>query len=104
MMNRSQIFYAARPDSFADSLFSNVGNKNHNKNKRNDSSIGRSDIPDSFELSIVSRGRNQLCQMRNKTTIFEKPMNKPIKRVYKRSPLGSSATQIPKALQDGSVS
>lgn len=70
-MNRSQIFYAGRPDSFADSLFSNVGNKNQNKNKRNDSSIGRDDIPDSFELSIVSRGRNQLCQMRNKTTIFE---------------------------------
>ena len=55
-MNRSQIFYGSRPDSFADGKLSNVGCKN--ANKRNESSIGRNDIPDSFELSIVSRGRN----------------------------------------------
>lgn len=58
-MNRSQIFYSGRPDSFADNKLSSVGSRN--ANKRNESSIGRSDVPDSFELSIISRGRNQLC-------------------------------------------
>ena len=54
-MNRSQIFYSERPDSFADKTLHSASK---GYNKRNSSQIGRTDLPDSFEQSIISRGRN----------------------------------------------
>ena len=45
-MNRSQIFYADRPDSFADKALHSASK---GYNKRNSSQIGRTDLPDSFE-------------------------------------------------------
>ena len=99
-INRSQIFYAERPDSWADKSLSSA---QKGYNKRNNSSIGRMDIPDSFELSIVSRGRNQLSKMQNhhRTTMYDAPVSKTLKKVYSRSP--ADGRNVPAALRDSGL-
>ena len=52
-VNRSQIFYSDRQDTFYDQK-----SKRMDKH-RNDSSIGRMDVPDAFEAQ-ASRGRNHM--------------------------------------------
>ena len=99
-MNRSQIFYAERPDSFADKALHSASK---GYNQRNSSQIGRTDLPDSFEQSMVSRGRNHLSRFKNnhRTTLFDEPQSKTLKKVYSRSPAGGS--HIPRALQDSGL-
>ena len=42
-----------------------------------------------------------MAVMRNKTTIFDAPANKPLKKVYSKSPIGGKP--VPKALQDNGL-
>ena len=91
-MNRSQIFYSDRPDSFADKTL--IGNKLSHY-KRNNSNIGMTEMPDSFRDQCVSRGRNQFKQMRNKTTIFDPPEGKTLKKIYNRSQINGTGSHVP---------
>ena len=95
-VNKSQIFYPDRQDTFCDNK-----SKRMSQN-RNSSQIGSMDMPDTFE-SHSKRGRNHLTQVkRNKTTIFEPPENKPIKKVYNRSS-NNGRDPLPKALQENNI-
>ena len=99
-MNRSQVFYSDRPDSFADKALHSASK---GYNKRNSSQIGRTDLPDSFEQSIISRGRNHLSKFKNnhRTTLFDEPPSKTLKKVYSRSP--AEGRHVPRALQDSGL-